>query len=320
VLSFLALGLGFGLGADSGIGTVGSYTVFRSGTEPPSLRTLMVPLEIPAPDLQPRLDFLFGFATEEPEAPQTFYDSFSATLQSTDHSRTALFVTVDRTGTLWTPPLAGGVTLSATNVTRVAGPDPGFAPGLANRVAWLVRVFLPAPLCGTAATLFFDFFDNLDAFRSLAYVTGVQLDVGSTNPPRILDLESAASVTGPFARENGWRLDPAAKTVIVPRLPVARFFRLEADVPCAIATLVVSEDRLRLRLSCDREPSRPRVLSASQAPGPYAVENGVAVDRAEPTLSLPGVGASRFFRLRADRPVRIERIAVRGESLELTYR
>src|SRR5438132_4952227 len=82
--------------AQSGISTEGPLTIFRTGTNEPLL-TLSLPFSAPPTNSPSVLRFDFGFATEEPDLPDTFFDSFSVTLQRNDQSATALLLTADRT-------------------------------------------------------------------------------------------------------------------------------------------------------------------------------------------------------------------------------
>ena len=95
-------------------------TLLRSGGNE-TLITLDVPLGQPAAE-SPVLRFDFGFTTDEPDTPDTFFDSFSVTVQGDDVSESALLFTADRTGIDWAPENPGGVTIGSNDVQHVEEP------------------------------------------------------------------------------------------------------------------------------------------------------------------------------------------------------
>jgi hypothetical protein len=114
-------------GQQGGITNEGPYTVFRTDAND-ALLTLSLPFDVPGTNVQPRLDFIFGFSTDEPAAAATFFDSFSVTMQNTNQTTTALLLTADRSGVDWAPANPGGLPIAPAELRYVARPFPGLAP------------------------------------------------------------------------------------------------------------------------------------------------------------------------------------------------
>src|SRR5690242_9310388 len=96
-----------------GQGTL-TYTVssvLQTGSDTP-LTTATQRLETGS--LQPagRLEFAFGFATEELPVPNVFFDSATITLQNAGGTVTAVYLTVDANSLTWVPATPGAVALS----------------------------------------------------------------------------------------------------------------------------------------------------------------------------------------------------------------
>src|SRR5688572_20695654 len=112
------------LNGQSGVTNEGLLTVFRTGGNE-ALLTLSVPFGAAPTNSLSFLQFDFGFGTSEADATNTFFDSFSVTLQRNDQPATALLLTADRTGVQWAPPNPGGLALDPEDVqhAEVAFPN-----------------------------------------------------------------------------------------------------------------------------------------------------------------------------------------------------
>lgn len=281
-------------GQQGGITNEGPFTVFATDTND-ALLTLSLPFDVPGTNLQPRLDFIFGFSTDEPAAPSTFYDSFSVTLQNSNQTATTFVLTADRSGVDWAPASPGGLTIAPGDLRYVAQPFPAQAPQLNLSYAYAVSFLLPPELTGIV-TLFFDLFNNLNQFASLAFVSGVHL--GRVVPPASLVLQSSASVAGPFADESGVRIDTTNQVLMLPQFGAARFFRMQPGLRAPINQLRIEGDQLVFPYTF--QPTRLVLQSAQSVVGPYADETNAVLDLAQQTLSLPKPSGAQFYRIRSD--------------------
>lgn len=140
------------------------YVVLQTGGGQPlvSDQQLLQTAGVPTP----ALFFDFGFFTDETPTPGAFLDSFTVTIQDASMA-TAVLVTVDASGVLWSPFSPGAVFLSDSDIVRTAIIPPSLQPILGRGVAFTVRVPLPAQFTGPTVTVYFDLFDNLDQIMSL---------------------------------------------------------------------------------------------------------------------------------------------------------
>jgi hypothetical protein len=122
---------------------------------------------------QPRLIFNFGFATDETPSPGGFLDSFTVTIQSTNLSFSAVYLTADATGIAWGPPTPGSLFIDPASINASALSYPSLQPVLATQTAFAVSAPLPAQFLGGSVNVFFDLFDNLDNKASQGWFSGV---------------------------------------------------------------------------------------------------------------------------------------------------
>src|SRR5687768_4706291 len=117
------------------------------------------------------VSFDFGFATIEEIMEGSFKDSATLTLQGSSPSTTTIIGTLDRTGILWAPNVAGGVTLEpgAVNWAEIDFPD--LSLELPHRKAYSAIVEIPAELQGQDVRFIIDLFDNQNGVKSVAYVS-----------------------------------------------------------------------------------------------------------------------------------------------------
>jgi hypothetical protein len=247
--------------------------------------------------VQPRLDFIFGFSTDEPAAAATFFDSFSVTMQNTNQTTTALLLTADRSGVDWAPANPGGLPIAPAELRYVARPFPGLAPPMSLSYAYAVSLLLPPELTGMV-TLFFDLFNNPNQFASLAFVSGVRIDTNQIVPAAKLVLQSSSSAAGPFADESGVAIDTTHQVLTLPQFGAARFFRMQPGLRAPINQLRIEGDQLVFPYTF--QPTGLVLQSAQSVVGPYADEINAVLDLAQQTLSLPKPSGAQFYRIRLD--------------------
>lgn len=299
------------LPAENAVTVEGPYTVFRTGTNA-VLNSFS--LDLAAPDGFSRLEFAFGFATDEPDLAGTFFDSFSVTLQNEAQSATALVLTADRTGVQWAPTNSGGV--DPGQISAAQTNFPGLSPSLNLQFAFTVAILLPEILTGGMLKIFFDFFDNRNSFSSLAFFSGVELSAGTT-PATAVAVESAASVGGPFAVESGAILDAAGGRISIPRLGASRFFRIKSDFPTRLDPVLLENGSFHLHYTF--QPHLLELQSAATQAGPFATESATIFDLAAQTASLPDPGAARIYRLISDGAARITNARTVGGQRVLDF-
>jgi len=73
-------------------------------------------------------------------------------------------------------------------------------------------------------------------------------------------------------------------------------------------------------LKIGRSLNAPLALESSAVvQGPYAAEHGAQIDRVRQTITLPGKGLARFYRLHGEAPSRITRMRVVRDQLLFDY-
>jgi hypothetical protein len=302
-------------GQQGGITNEGPFTVFGTDTND-ALLSLSLPFDVPGTNLQPRLDFIFGFSTDEPAAPGTFYDSFSVTVQNSNQTATTFVLTADRSGVDWAPASPGGLTVAPGDLRYVGQPFPAQAPQLNLSYAYAVSFLLPPELTGIV-TLFFDLFNNLNQFASLAFVSGVHIDTNQVVPPASLVLQSSASVAGPFADESGVTIDTTNQVLTLPQFGAARFFRMQPALRAPINQLRIEGDQLVFPYTF--QPTGLVLQSAQSVIGPYTDETNAVLDLAQQTISLPHPSGAQFYRIRSDPQVVITAQGQAGGLLILHF-
>ncbi len=293
----------------------GPYAVFRSDPANLFLLTHTSLLTVPSGDRAPELHFEFGFTTEEAGEPGVFTDSLTFTLQATNADATAVLLTVDRSGVLWAPPTAGG--LVPTNLTSTTTPFAPLQPVFTNAFAYAVSWLLPREFAGLSVFLFADFFDNQDAVRSTAYLSQVQIEaLAVTNEPTVMTLESSAALLGPYAVEEGARVDFTNRTVTLSGSAGRRFFRLSSDYLSQVGRIEFTPDRIRLRYGV--LPEGVTVEGAEGVTGPYRLVTEWQFDADRQAIWVDVTAANQFLRVRSAVPLRLESV-VEGGRVFLLY-
>jgi len=296
--------------AQSGITVEGPFTVFRTGTNE-TLLTLSLPFSAPPTNSLSLLRFEIGFATSEPDVPDTFFDSFSVTLQRNDQSASALLLTADRTGVQWAPSNPGGLTLNPTDVQHTDAPFPNLTPALALKFAYSVTFAIPALLTGSPLTLFFDLFDNLNTSASLAYVQGVRIESVVAG----VKLHSAPLVGGPYGEETGALLNETNRIFTLNRPAGNRFFRVFADRP----TKVVGIRAVGNQVVLEYQFVQLGLRSSPAVTGPYTEESTAALNETDRTFTVSQPTGNRFYRVFSDAPTRLKSPRASGNQLVLEY-
>jgi hypothetical protein len=297
----------FGALAQGGVTTEGDLTVFRTGGSDPFL-SLMMPLAAPPTNVAPLLQFEFGFATDEGDVPETFFDSFSVTVQGDDAAQSALLLTADRTGVAWAPPNAGGIQVDPGEVNRQVVTGESVDPKLALQVAYSVSFILPAVLLGRPIKVFFDFFDNLNGTNSLAYVKNVRLPSG-------IRLQSATLSAGPFSDESSTLLDEVQDTFTLNAPTGIRFFRIVADRTLRIIDIKPAANNIVIRY----ERVQLKVESSNQIDGTFAEMAGASLDEASRKFTFSKEAGSRFFRVASEVKTRLKAPVLSGDQIVMEY-
>lgn len=152
----------------------GTLTVLNTGGGQPLVSEVR-PLFVDAALLQPRLLFNFGFATDETFVPDTFLDSFTVTIQSSNQLFTAVYLTTDASGTILAPPTPGTLVIDPATITTSALAYPSLQPILANQLAFQVSAPIPAQFVGGQINVYFDLFDNLNANASQGWFSDLRV-------------------------------------------------------------------------------------------------------------------------------------------------
>jgi hypothetical protein len=352
------------------------------------------------------LQFEFGFGTDEIEAPGTFFDSFSITLESADGSATALLLTADLLGPLWAPPNPGGLELAPEDLSREEIDFNTAHGSFARAYAFAVSLLIPQAFLGQMTEIFFDLFDNLNELQSTGYFSQLEVELAATvitwaEPEAIvygtalseLQLNAMADVEGTFA------YDPVAGTIlgvgdhemkvtftpdsaisesaiaavnltVTPAMLTVRaedksrgygvdnpeltaafsgFVNNEtlsvldgapglttaaqSDSPAGDYPIIASPGSLSaanysfifvagtLTVTAAAPPPRATILQSSASPGgPYADEQGFEIDPEARTVRLPLFAGKRFFRLQSSTETRINAFRLDGNDLVIPSR
>jgi hypothetical protein len=292
VCAALWLAVGLGARADSS-----GANVLRTGAGEPLL-SLTLPLAIPETTPLPRLAFKFGFATDELDTPQTFFDSFSLSLQGREPANTLLLLTADLLGVTWAPANPGGLSLSAESLTREAVGFGEVGTELRVKLAYAVSLSLPAVLAGQTATLFLDLFDNQNDRASLGYVDDITIIPGTPVGPSFVILQSAATIQGPFADEPEATHDSSNRTLSLLAVARQRFFRARSAAQARLTEFRITGEDFVFRY----EFLAPELVLqvAPSVEGPYIDEPRAVVDLAARTVTVPGADRPSYYRLRGN--------------------
>jgi hypothetical protein len=263
-----------------------------------------------------RLHFTLGFGTDETNAPGTFFDSFSVTLETGD-GQAAPLVTLDTTGAQWAPPTPGGLALDDAVISRS---DLLFDRGYGNfalTYAYSVSVLLPEQMAGDPASLLFDLFDNQNGVESSAYFGAISVTAGHTNQPERHGLMSAASPQGPYAFEDVFQTNEVDRTVVLPKVPHRRFYQLRSEGACRFLPVEISANDFVFGY----EFLAPIVALEKTATlaGPWSVVTNASVDLAERLVSTPWDPSARFYRLNGNLRTRITSFERRGNTLLIGF-
>jgi uncharacterized protein (TIGR03382 family) len=119
--------------------------------------------------------FNFGFATAETPQPANFLDSITVTLQTTNRTLTAVYLTMDANGLQIAPSSAGAVALDPGKIQTSPFSYPSLQPVLPTRDAYQVTAAIPPEFDGQSVNVFFDLYDNLDSRASQAWFSDLRI-------------------------------------------------------------------------------------------------------------------------------------------------
>ena len=152
----------------------GVLTVLNTGGGQP-LMSEARPLFVDATLVQPRLQFNFGFATDEAFVPNTILDSFTVTIQSSNQLFTAVYLTTDASGMVLAPPTSGGLVVDPATISSDALAYPSLNPVLLHRLAFQISAPIPDQFLGTSINVYFDLYDNLNANASQGWFSDLRV-------------------------------------------------------------------------------------------------------------------------------------------------
>jgi len=133
------------------------------------------PLFVEAALQQPRLVFNFGFATDEIPSPGTFQDSFTVTIQDSNHLYIAVYLTADASGVVWAPATPGALVIDPATIDFQAIAYPSLQPVLIQQRAFQVSALIPSQFLGVSISVYFDLFDNLNPQASQAWFSDLRV-------------------------------------------------------------------------------------------------------------------------------------------------
>ncbi len=305
--------------ARADVTTEGAYRVFRPGGDGAPFLTASWSFTLPRLELEPRLLFDFGFATDETLVPQVFGDSFTVTVQAADESATAILLTADRFGVAWAPTSPGALAVDPAAIQHLPADFPALTPALVASEAYVVDYRLPVALAGREVMVYGDFFDNANGVASLAYVAAIQIaSLPDTAPLTNLVLESSAAAAGPYAVESEAVADPVEGRFLLPLGPDRRFYRLSSDLRLRI-TQVETGPGHTLRLRYAVEPADLVVEEATDVTGPYTLVPILGFDGDDQAVWLPQPASPRFYRVKSATPLRLADPRSENGRLKLPY-
>jgi hypothetical protein len=133
------------------------------------------PLFVDAALVQPRLQFNFGFATDESFVPNAILDSFTVTIQSSNQLYTAVYLTADASGVVWAPATPGALVIDPATIDFQAIAYPSLQPVLVLQRAFQVSALIPSQFLGGSINVYFDLFDNLNPQASQAWFSDLRV-------------------------------------------------------------------------------------------------------------------------------------------------
>ena len=133
------------------------------------------PLFVDASLVQPRLQFNFGFATDESFVPNSILDSFTVTIQSSNQLYTAVYLTADASGVVWAPATPGALVIDPATIDFQAIAYPSLQPVLVLQRAFQVSALIPSQFLGSSINVYFDLFDNLNPRASQAWFSDLRV-------------------------------------------------------------------------------------------------------------------------------------------------
>lgn len=148
--------------------------------------------------------------------------------------------------------------------------------------------------------------------------TGNEMVLGYAFDPGTLLLESAADPAGPYTVEATAIVDVARQTVRVEKPATSMYYRIRSNAVAVIVEVRQEGNGLALRYEFPWQPVE--LLSSAAAVGPFAPESALRHDPNARTIRIPQGGAMRFFRVTADRALKITRLQLQDGRWVLNYK
>jgi hypothetical protein len=167
-----ALALGFFFLTNFGVAQ-GLVTLNTDSVQP--LISQMLSLDTTVPGGQAQLDFDFGFATAESPVAGSFLDAFTVTLQNSGQTATAILFTADPTGLFLAPATPGTIIVNPASMSLNPIAYPSQQPIVPNQTAYHLSMAVPQEFASQPMNVYFDLFNNLDAFGSQAWFNNVRI-------------------------------------------------------------------------------------------------------------------------------------------------
>jgi hypothetical protein len=135
--------------------------------------------------------------------------------------------------------------------------------------------------------------------------------------PETFLLESAEQAPGPYVLEAGVEIDVGAQTMRLPTSNSTRFYRIQSEAAVTLTDSYIVKGELILEY---RFAPLPVVLwSATTAAGPYLPETAARQNTSARTIRIQRGGSTRFFRITADRALRLRDLAIENGQVTLGF-
>ena len=107
--------------------------------------------------------------------PNTFLDSFTVTIQSSNQVFTAVYLTTDAGGTILAPPTPGTLVLDPATINTDVLAYPSLQPVFVHQLAFQVSALSPPQFLGASINAYFDLYDNLNATGSQGWFSDLRV-------------------------------------------------------------------------------------------------------------------------------------------------
>lgn len=175
VVAWLVLLIGFHTGTAAipviELGNTNVSALVTGGTSSLLSRVHVLDVDTNAPG--GRIEFDFGFVTQEGANGSGFIDSVTLTLLDTNELSGVVLLVADANGVLWAPEVPGSIVLPSNHLIGSALELPEIRVGLSefkSQMAYHVSVRIPSALWAPKLKLALDLFDYPNGFDSVAWI------------------------------------------------------------------------------------------------------------------------------------------------------